>query len=85
VQAASEINVGGDWSIAGGPLVLRTILSALPMGYPVPILIVQHMAAGFIEGFVEWLERLCPLPMQVAKQGQQILPGQVYVAPDGLQ
>lgn len=85
LQAANEIKLAAIGASTGGPLVLQTILSALPGNYPIPIMIVQHMAAGFIEGFVEWLGRICPLPMQVAKQGQQILPGQVYVAPDGLQ
>jgi len=69
----------------GGPLVLQSILAALPADYPVPVLIVQHMAMGFIGGFVEWLAPTAALPIQVATQGQRILAGHAYVAPDGLQ
>ncbi|BCT69022.1 chemotaxis-specific protein-glutamate methyltransferase CheB [Nitrosospira sp. NRS527] len=69
----------------GGPPALETILRALPKDFPAPILIVQHMAGGFIEGFVEWLKNSASLPVHVAKQGELPLPGHVYVAPDEYQ
>ncbi|HUO84053.1 MAG TPA: chemotaxis-specific protein-glutamate methyltransferase CheB [Thermoanaerobaculia bacterium] len=69
----------------GGPPVLQTILSALPAAFPLPVLVVQHMAEGFTEAFVGWLARSCRLPVHVALQGELILPGHVYFAPDGLQ
>jgi two-component system chemotaxis response regulator CheB len=68
---------------AGGPPVLQTILSRLPVDIPVPILIVQHMFTGFIKGFAEFLEDACNLPVRVAVQGEQLKPGHVYLAPDG--
>ncbi|MDD5035636.1 MAG: chemotaxis-specific protein-glutamate methyltransferase CheB [Methylococcaceae bacterium] len=69
----------------GGPLVLQTILTMLPRGFPAPVLIVQHMAAGFIQGFVEWLAQSSSLPVHVAGQGEPICSGHIYVAPDGFQ
>ena len=39
----------------GGPQALETILGALPPGFPVPLVCVQHIAEGFIEGLVDWL------------------------------
>ena len=84
-QAPAEIQVVAMGASTGGPLVLQTILSELPSDYSVPVLIVQHMAKGFIEGFVNWLAPTSALPIHVAKSGEQILPGHVYVAPDGLQ
>jgi two-component system chemotaxis response regulator CheB len=69
----------------GGPPVLQTILSQLPRDFPAPVLIVQHMAAGFVRGFVEWLAHSSRLPIHLAAHGEQILPGHVYVAPDELQ
>jgi two-component system chemotaxis response regulator CheB len=69
----------------GGPPVLQTILSGLPRDYPAPVLIVQHMAAGFVQGFAEWLAQSSALPVQLAAQGETILPGHVYVAPDEFQ
>ena len=66
----------------GGPPVLRTILAALPKDFPAPVVIVQHMAAGFVRGFVEWLAQSSALPVHLATHGELILPGHVYIAPD---
>jgi two-component system, chemotaxis family, protein-glutamate methylesterase/glutaminase len=66
----------------GGPEALHRILSALPADFPLPILIVQHMAAGFLSGLCEWLDRSCPLPVAIAREGEPVLGGRVYIAPD---
>lgn len=68
----------------GGPPVLQTILAALPGDFPVPILIVQHIAAGFTRGFVDWLASSSSLPVHLAASGQLALSGHVYIAPDGV-
>jgi len=47
------------------------------------VLIVQHMAAGFVLGFAEWLAGTSSLPVHVAIDGEYLLPGHVYLAPDG--
>jgi two-component system chemotaxis response regulator CheB len=60
-------------------------LSGLNANFPAPVLIVQHMASGFIRGFAEWLALSCRLPVHVASNNERILPGHVYVAPDGFQ
>lgn len=67
----------------GGTVVINTILSGLPQGFPLPVLIVQHMAAGFIRGFADWLNLSSRLPVHVASHGELVLPGQVYLAPEG--
>ncbi|MEP0822515.1 MAG: chemotaxis-specific protein-glutamate methyltransferase CheB [Ignavibacterium sp.] len=67
----------------GGPLALQTILSDLPADFPVPIVVVQHMAQGFIHGFAEWLGESTSLPVHVASHGEALVPGHVYLAPDG--
>jgi two-component system chemotaxis response regulator CheB len=69
----------------GGPPVLQTILSQLPKDFPAPVLVVQHMAAGFVRGFIEWLAHSSRLPIHLAAHGEQMLPGHVYVAADELQ
>lgn len=66
----------------GGPAALREVLTALPPSFPVPVLIVQHIARDFAAGFVEWLGVGCPLQVKVAEHGEGLLPGVVYVAPD---
>jgi two-component system chemotaxis response regulator CheB len=66
----------------GGPVPVRTILAALPPGFSSAVLIVQHIAAGFGRGFTEWLAAACQLPVHVAEDGEHIVSGHVYVAPD---
>jgi two-component system chemotaxis response regulator CheB len=82
-SAPASINLVAIGASTGGPLVLQTILSGLPRDWHVPVLVVQHMAPGFIQGFVEWLAPTSALPIHVATQGERIVPGHTYVAPDG--
>jgi two-component system chemotaxis response regulator CheB len=81
--AQSEMRLVAIGASTGGPPALRMILSGLPKDFPLPVLIVQHIATGFTQGFVEWLAQSSNLPVQLPANGQQVVPGQVYVAPDG--
>jgi two-component system chemotaxis response regulator CheB len=67
----------------GGPPVLQTILRGIPGDFPAPILIVQHMATGFLPGMVDWLSETTPLRLKIATFGEKALPGHAYFAPDG--
>lgn len=67
----------------GGPPVILQILSGLSPSYPTPILVVQHIAAGFTAGFAEWLAAGSGLTVRVAQGEETPVPGHVYVAPDG--
>jgi two-component system chemotaxis response regulator CheB len=67
----------------GGPPVLHTVLAGLPRGFPVPILIVQHIAAGFLPGLVEWLMEASGFHVEIGVDGQTALPACAYMAPDG--
>ena len=82
---AAKIKVIAIGASTGGPPVLQTILSMLPRDLPVPVLIVQHMATGFITSFVEWLAQSSGLPVHVAMHGEYLVPGYAYVAPDEFQ
>ena len=82
-KAETGIQLVAIGASTGGPPVLFKILSRLPQDLPVPVLIVQHIAAGFVEGFVEWLGSASRFPVHVAAHGVQPLPGHAYVAPDG--
>jgi two-component system, chemotaxis family, protein-glutamate methylesterase/glutaminase len=66
----------------GGPPALAALLGELPAGFPVPIALVQHTAAGFTAPFVAWLDSIVKLKVVVAAPGGVALPGQVTVAPD---
>jgi two-component system chemotaxis response regulator CheB len=78
-----EIELVAIGASTGGPPVLQTILSGLPRDFPAPVLIVQHMATGFLQGMVDWLGETCPMPLKIAAFGENVLPGHVYFAPDG--
>lgn len=65
----------------GGPPALATILAELPADLPAGVLVVQHMAEGFVEGLARWLDGVCALPVVVAVDGERVQPGQVYLAP----
>ena len=67
----------------GGPAALATILSALPTSTPVPIVVVQHMTEGFVEGLVDWLDASSRLAVRVARDGEPLRAGEVLVAPSG--
>lgn len=69
----------------GGPAALHRVLSSVPQDFDAPILIVQHMARGFIEGFAEWLEAGTRLKVRVARHGMKLETGIVYIAPDDRQ
>jgi two-component system chemotaxis response regulator CheB len=69
----------------GGPVVIQTFLKNLPEDFSVPILVVQHMAGGFIQGFVEWLAQTCGRPVLLGGHGVLVVRGHTYVAPDGHQ
>ncbi len=66
----------------GGPPVLQTILAGLPPDFPVPILVVQHIASGFLPGMAEWLKQTTGFQVLLASHGAVPQPGHVYLAPD---
>jgi two-component system, chemotaxis family, protein-glutamate methylesterase/glutaminase len=82
--AETEMRLVAIGASTGGPPVLRMILSGLPKDFSLPVLIVQHIATGFTQGFVEWLAQSSNLPVQLPVHGQPVVSGRVYVAPDGL-
>lgn len=65
----------------GGPAALATILRTLPASAPVPIVVVQHIAAGFHEGLVDWLDGVAPVTVRLARDGEPLRAGEVLVAP----
>jgi two-component system chemotaxis response regulator CheB len=68
----------------GGPPAVQSLLSRLTKPFPVPIMLVQHMSPGFIGGFAEWLSDSTGFPVRVAEPNEQMQPGFLYVAPDGV-
>lgn len=63
----------------GGPRALREIISQLPDDGP-PVLIAQHISEPFVDSLVSRLDKCCQAKVQIAKHGERIVRGNVYVA-----
>lgn len=79
---AARPEIIGIGASTGGPPVLQTIFSALPKDFPLPLLVVQHIAPGFLTGLAEWLNQTTGFKVHVAAYAAQALAGHVYLAPD---
>lgn len=79
-DAYSVVAIG---SSTGGPSALSKVLSALPAALPVPVVVAQHIAEGFVPGLVNWLDGLCKVRVTMARSGEQLRGGTVYVSPTG--
>lgn len=82
--APREVEIVAIGASTGGPPVLQTILAGLAKDFPAPVLIVQHIAPGFVHGFAEWLTQSTNFPVHVATHLDAACPGHAYVAPDGM-
>ena len=78
-----EVKLVAIGASTGGPPVLQQILSALPRELPFPLIIVQHIAKGFTEGYKEWLAAASHFPLKIAERGEILKPGMGYIAPEG--
>lgn len=67
----------------GGPPALSKLIPALPANFPIPIVIVQHMPPSFTEALARDLDRKSKLEVREAKEGDQLVARNVYIAPGG--
>lgn len=65
----------------GGPQALSTLLPLIPENYNMPIVVVQHIANGFLEGLVEWLGKTTKLNVKIAENGEYLEKGNIYFCP----
>lgn len=67
----------------GGPQAVQELLKNLKGDFSLPIVLVQHMSPGFIEGYASWLSESTGIRTRVAENGEAVRPGEVLLAPDG--
>lgn len=70
-------------SSTGGPKALQALIPLLPANLNAPVLIVQHMPAGFTEALAGRLNTLSQIAVKEAADGDIIVPGQAYLAKGG--
>ena len=68
-------------SSTGGPNALFTLVQHLGPAMPIPVLLTQHMPAGFTPILADHITRLGGLPCTEAKDGEAVLPGSILLAP----
>src|ERR671932_1279882 len=66
----------------GGPQAINELFAQLPSNFPVPMICVQHICSGFLQGFIDWLSASCRLPIKIAKPGDMPKPGTIYFPPE---
>jgi two-component system, chemotaxis family, protein-glutamate methylesterase/glutaminase len=69
----------------GGPAAIQRLVRDLPGDLSVPIVVVQHMPPGFTRLFAERLERLSHYAAAEARDGDDLAPRTIHVAPGGMQ
>lgn len=80
VRRLSAASIIGVVASTGGPAVLRQLIAALPAGFAVPIVIVQHTAVGFTHALASWLRESTRANVHVGQAGQEVRG--VVIAPD---
>lgn len=79
--ATGKIDVVAFGISTGGPNALREVFSHIDPDLPVPVLVVQHMPPGFTREFAASLNRICPLEVKEAEEGDILKPGRILIAP----
>ena len=81
-------SVGSDGIVligvsTGGPRTLESILPLLPIGFPWPVLVAQHMPASLTPAFAQRMNDLCPLQVVEASRPTVLEPGTIYIGKGG--
>jgi two-component system, chemotaxis family, protein-glutamate methylesterase/glutaminase len=81
LRAPGPIEIIAIGISTGGPNALRDMFAGLDADLPQPIVVVQHMPAGFTGEFAKSLDRVCPLDVKEAEDGDLVRPGRILIAP----
>lgn len=81
-QAAGPIRLVAIGTSTGGPAALHRILLDLGRDFATPVVVVQHMAHGFMGGLADWLRNNAGQKVSLAIDGEPLVNGAVYLAPD---
>ena len=73
-QIHQEIRVVVLGASTGGPQVIQEIIKNIPKEFSVPLVLVQHMSPGFIEGLALWLTESTGFPVQIAREVEVLQP-----------
>jgi chemotaxis response regulator CheB len=80
LQAAPCLPIVAIGASTGGPQALSVILSHLPADFPAAILVAQHVDEQFAPGLATWLQHHSALPVRIARNGEPLTQGGVWIA-----
>lgn len=80
-ELPSAVSMIGIAASTGGPRALEQVLRALPDDFPVPVLVVQHITTGFLDGLLSWIGPISAVPVAKAVDGAPVSRG-VWFAPE---
>ncbi|MBN2659234.1 MAG: chemotaxis response regulator protein-glutamate methylesterase [Spirochaetales bacterium] len=81
LRSPGKIQIMAIGISTGGPNALRKVFADFDPDLAVPVVVVQHMPAGFTEEFAKSLDRICPLEVKEAADGDLLKPGRILIAP----
>ena len=81
-KSISGIKIVAIGTSTGGPQALQAIFAHLPANFSVPIVCVQHISQGFLDGLIQWLAFSCALPIEIARSGITPQAGTIYFPPE---
>jgi two-component system chemotaxis response regulator CheB len=81
---AAQFDVVLIGSSTGGPPVLETLLTAVPVGFPLPVIVAQHMPMVFTRSMANRLGEICSVPVRHLDTGESVRPGHIMICPGGL-
>lgn len=82
LNATAKTKIIAIGTSTGGPQALQTIFASLPASFSVPIVCVQHISHGFLDGLIQWLSLTSALPIKIASSGITPQPGTIYFPPE---
>ncbi len=77
----TRIRMAGVGASTGGPQALQSLFQGLGRDFRVPLLVVQHIAEGFLESLTQWLSQTTSLKACIAEDGALPRPGCAHFAP----
>lgn len=77
VKEVEPILIGAS---SGGPVSIAAILSQFSKGFTGSVVIVQHVESAYLDSLHKWLQSRSKLEVLVAKDGEEIVPGKVYLS-----
>jgi two-component system chemotaxis response regulator CheB len=80
LRKPSKVEIIAIGISTGGPDALRVVFSKLDRDLTVPMVVVQHMPPGFTNEFAKSLDRICPMDVKEAEEGDAVQPGRILIA-----